>query len=89
MQVEEQEEEGTDCILGLRYLHIHSSSSIEGSDDDIAMPDGPPPGPDNVEAMKQEEEESDDDIPMPEGPPPPKPGSDCVYNEVIICVRYI
>ena len=53
------------------------------------MPDGPPPGPDNVEAMKQEEEESEDDIPMPEGPPPPKPGSDCVYNEVIICVRYI
>ncbi|KZP25368.1 hypothetical protein FIBSPDRAFT_888176 [Athelia psychrophila] len=33
----------------------------EGSDDDVIMPDGPPP---------EDEEDSDDDIPMPEGPPP-------------------
>jgi len=38
------------------------------SDDDIVMPDGPPPGQD------EREDDSDDDIPMPEGPPPPKPG---------------
>lgn len=57
-------------------MQAEEQEEEEGSDDDIAMPDGPPPGPDHVEAMKQEEEESDDDIPMPEGPPPPKPGSD-------------
>ncbi|KAI1793978.1 mRNA biogenesis factor-domain-containing protein [Ganoderma leucocontextum] len=36
-------------------------------DDDIAMPEGPPPD-------EEESEDSDDDIPMPEGPPPPRPG---------------
>ncbi len=35
-------------------------------DDDIAMPEGPPPG------QEEGDEESDDDIPMPEGPPPGK-----------------
>ncbi|KAJ7606822.1 mRNA biogenesis factor-domain-containing protein [Roridomyces roridus] len=39
---------------------VYSDDSED--DDDIAMPEGPPPG--------QEEEDSDDDIPMPEGPPP-------------------
>ncbi|TFY50709.1 hypothetical protein EVG20_g11372, partial [Dentipellis fragilis] len=42
----------------------------EDDDDDIAMPEGPPPGADGMD----ENEDSDDDIPMPEGPPPPKPG---------------
>ncbi|KLO07262.1 hypothetical protein SCHPADRAFT_860472 [Schizopora paradoxa] len=38
-------------------------------DDDIAMPEGPPPG---HEGGQGEEVDSDDDIPMPEGPPPGK-----------------
>lgn len=37
-----------------------------GSDDDIVMPEGPPPG------VEEELVDSDDDIPMPEGPPPGK-----------------
>ncbi|KAH9944012.1 WW domain binding protein 11-domain-containing protein [Epithele typhae] len=37
----------------------------EESDNDIALPEGPPPA--------DEEENSDDDIPMPEGPPPSVP----------------
>lgn len=43
-----------------------------GSDDDIAMPEGPPPGP----ALAENEElvDSDEDIPMPDGPPPPSDG---------------
>ncbi|KZT02514.1 uncharacterized protein LAESUDRAFT_730271, partial [Laetiporus sulphureus 93-53] len=36
-------------------------------DNDIVMPEGPPPG--------SEEVDSDDDIPMPEGSPPPEDGS--------------
>ena len=36
------------------------------SDDDIIMPEGPPPG------VEEEPVDSDDDIPMPEGPPPGK-----------------
>ncbi|KAF8492015.1 WW domain binding protein 11-domain-containing protein [Russula emetica] len=38
----------------------------EDTDDDIPMPEGPPPG------MSKDEEEvdTDDDIPMPDGPPP-------------------
>ncbi|KAI0718855.1 hypothetical protein C8T65DRAFT_569965 [Cerioporus squamosus] len=57
---------------GLPYVerallpHEVDSEAEEGSDDDIVMPEGPPPG---------ESEDSDDDIPMPEGPPPPKPGA--------------
>ncbi|THH20481.1 hypothetical protein EW146_g861 [Bondarzewia mesenterica] len=56
-------------------IQAEEQEEEEGSDDGIAMPEGPPPGAGDVEAMKEEEEESDDDIPMPEGPPPPKPGS--------------
>ncbi|PIL31544.1 hypothetical protein GSI_06246 [Ganoderma sinense ZZ0214-1] len=37
------------------------------ADDDIVMPEGPPPD-------EEEVEDTDDDIPMPEGPPPPRPG---------------
>ena len=40
---------------------------MEDADDDIVMPEGPPPD-------EEEVEDSDDDIPMPEGPPPPRPG---------------
>ncbi|KAI0937183.1 hypothetical protein AcV5_005142 [Taiwanofungus camphoratus] len=45
------------------------ASDDEGADEDIVMPEGPPPG-----VAEIEEEDSDDDIPMPEGPPPPKDG---------------
>ncbi|TFK56791.1 hypothetical protein OE88DRAFT_1650255 [Heliocybe sulcata] len=38
------------------------------SDDDIVMPEGPPPGGNGSDV------DSDDDIPMPEGPPPLKAG---------------
>ena len=37
---------------------------IVDSDDDIVMPEGPPPG------VEEEPIDSGDDIPMPEGPPP-------------------
>ncbi|RDX51997.1 hypothetical protein OH76DRAFT_1434813 [Lentinus brumalis] len=48
--------------------HEVDSEAEEASvDDDIVMPEGPPPEGDS--------EDSDDDIPMPEGPPPPKPGA--------------
>ncbi|GBE77633.1 hypothetical protein SCP_0105130 [Sparassis crispa] len=39
-----------------------------GEDEDIVMPEGPPPG------ASEDQDDSDDDIPMPEGPPPPKAG---------------
>lgn len=38
-------------------------------DDDVMMPEGPPPG------ANEEGVDSDDDIPMPEGPPPSKGGT--------------
>ncbi|KZT30948.1 hypothetical protein NEOLEDRAFT_1153365 [Neolentinus lepideus HHB14362 ss-1] len=38
------------------------------SDDDIIMPEGPPPG------ANESDVDSDDDIPMPEGLPPAEPG---------------
>ncbi|KAF5375202.1 hypothetical protein D9758_000559 [Tetrapyrgos nigripes] len=40
-----------------------AEDSDEDSDDDIVMPEGPPPG-------AEEEVDSDEDIPMPDGPPP-------------------
>lgn len=40
-------------------------TSIDSGDDDVIMPEGPPPGTAN-----NDEEDSDDDIPMPPGPPP-------------------
>ncbi|KAI5120580.1 hypothetical protein M0805_002530 [Coniferiporia weirii] len=39
----------------------------DGSEDDIAMPEGPPPGAKDDEL---DDDDSDDDIPMPEGLPP-------------------
>lgn len=36
------------------------------TDEDIIMPQGPPPGND----LEKDVNDSDDDIPMPEGPPP-------------------
>ncbi|KAJ6601274.1 hypothetical protein DFH09DRAFT_1127331 [Mycena vulgaris] len=46
---------------------VYSDDSDE-DDDDVAMPEGPPPDGDD-------EDDSDDDIPMPEGPPPGQPAS--------------
>lgn len=54
-------------VVSLRLISIYA----EDTDDDILMPDGPPPGA----SREEEEEDTDDDIPMPEGPPP---GSACV-----------
>lgn len=42
-----------------------STHPLEDSDEDIVMPEGPPP-----DAGLEDSESSDDDIPMPEGPPP-------------------
>ncbi|KAG6380975.1 WW domain binding protein 11-domain-containing protein [Boletus reticuloceps] len=42
---------------------VDSGGDVGDSDEDIVMPDGPPPG-------TSQEDGSDDDIPMPEGPPP-------------------
>ncbi|KAF8899135.1 mRNA biogenesis factor-domain-containing protein [Infundibulicybe gibba] len=55
----------------LRPDEVDSEDDDE-NEDDIAMPEGPPPG--------AEEVDSDDDIPMPEGPPP---GQILSVNEVI------
>ncbi|TFK77490.1 hypothetical protein BDN72DRAFT_910924 [Pluteus cervinus] len=48
----------------LRPDEIDSEDEMDADDDDIAMPQGPPPG------ALDEEVNSDEDIPMPEGPPP-------------------
>lgn len=48
-------------------LDGHVLIPLLDDDDDIVMPEGPPPG-------AADEVESDDDIPMPEGPPPQKDG---------------
>ncbi|KAL4246961.1 hypothetical protein ABKN59_008499 [Abortiporus biennis] len=46
----------------LRPDEVNSDEDVDGDeDDDIAMPEGPPP---------EHSDDSDDDIPMPEGPPP-------------------
>ncbi|KAI0830746.1 WW domain binding protein 11-domain-containing protein [Trametes gibbosa] len=45
------------------------SGAEDESDDDIVMPEGPPP-------EEEQSDDSDDDIPMPEGPPPPRPGQE-------------
>ena len=56
---------------GVKVTVIHSSklvcrlirAYVEDTDDDIPMPEGPPPG-----LSKDEEEvDTDDDIPMPDG----------------------
>ncbi|OBZ68391.1 Protein saf1 [Grifola frondosa] len=64
------------CPPGMPYIErplrpdeVASDEDHSGEDDDIMMPEGPPPGPENEEVVG-----SDDDIPMPEGPPPPKDG---------------
>ncbi|EPQ60302.1 hypothetical protein GLOTRDRAFT_102107 [Gloeophyllum trabeum ATCC 11539] len=49
---------------------LYMQCPLPESDDDIVMPEGPPPG------GNESNVDSDDDIPMPEGPPPPKPGQD-------------
>ncbi|KAI0652305.1 WW domain binding protein 11-domain-containing protein [Trametes meyenii] len=54
-------------FLSIALLPNEVDSELEESDDDIVMPEGPPP-------EDADPEVSDEDIPMPEGPPPPKPG---------------
>lgn len=54
------------CSLFWLSFHRLPFDSIQDSDDDIVMPEGPPPG------VEEESVGSDDDIPMPEGPPPGK-----------------
>ncbi|EJC98581.1 uncharacterized protein FOMMEDRAFT_143044 [Fomitiporia mediterranea MF3/22] len=41
------------------------SAGSDASDDDIPMPDGPPP-----DASNDNDDQSDEDIPLPDGPPP-------------------
>jgi len=52
--------------VGTRRLIANQFSPVYPDDDDIAMPDGPPPG-------MEEEGDDVDDIPMPDGPPPGQP----------------
>ncbi|KAG8718578.1 hypothetical protein FRC08_004946 [Ceratobasidium sp. 394] len=49
-----------------------SDSDEAESDEDIAMPAGPPPDGVKDDDDGSSSEDSDDDIPMPPGPPPPK-----------------
>ena len=53
-------------VLSLFSFYELTSCLTVDSDDDIVMPEGPPPG------LEEEPVDSDDDIPMPEGPPPGK-----------------
>ncbi|KIJ65065.1 hypothetical protein HYDPIDRAFT_175126 [Hydnomerulius pinastri MD-312] len=50
----------------LKADEVPSDEGVEGSDEDIVMPQGPPPGA----SMEDADSDNDDDIPMPEGPPP-------------------
>lgn len=49
------------------------AEAAHDSDDEIAMPAGPPPGP--VLGENDQLVEDDEDIPMPDDPPPPKDGA--------------
>ncbi|KAG9123971.1 hypothetical protein FRC07_013314 [Ceratobasidium sp. 392] len=51
-----------------------NSDEADSSDEDIALPAGPPPDgiKGNSSDSDSDSEDSDDDIPMPPGPPPPK-----------------
>lgn len=51
--------------LWLSALWFYSSRLFQYLDDDVVMPEGPPPTSTNDDVV-----DSDDDIPMPEGPPP-------------------
>jgi len=61
--------------LSLFSFHKLTSGSTIDSDEDIVMPEGPPPG------GEEEPVDSDDEIPMPEGPPPGKGQGVCVPAE--------
>ena len=50
----------------LLYCLLSCADPFEDSDNDIVMPEGPPPGASSGELQN----DSDDDIPMPKGPPP-------------------
>lgn len=51
-------------LLSVFSFHSLTSSLTLDPDDDIVMPEGPPPG------VEEEPVDSDDDVPMPEGPAP-------------------
>ncbi|KAG9314161.1 WW domain binding protein 11-domain-containing protein [Chiua virens] len=56
---------------------VDNDEGVEDSDEDIIMPEGPPPGAD----LEDSENGSDDDIPMPEGPPPSTiPSAPCTLD---------
>ncbi len=60
-----EEEEGG-LLIVLVDPTLTNCVYTEDTDDDIPMPEAPPPGV----SKEEEEEDTDDDIPMPEGPPP-------------------
>jgi hypothetical protein len=70
---ETAEEEGGPFIV-LADPTVINCVHTEDTDDDIPMPDCPPPGV----SKEEEEEDTDDDIPMPEGPPPGSARTLCI-----------
>jgi hypothetical protein len=72
-QTQQQDTSGKSVLLD--PTHRLTFSLTIDSDDDIVMPDGPPPG------VEEEPVDSDDDIPMPEGPPPGKEQGACSPND--------
>ncbi|KAI8981236.1 WW domain binding protein 11-domain-containing protein [Trametes punicea] len=58
---------------GMPYVERPLLPNEVDNEDDIVMPEGPPP-------EEEESDDSDDDIPMPEGPPPPKPGQQSTFS---------
>ena len=70
---ETAEEEGGPFIV-LADPTVINCVHTEDTDDDIPMPDCPPPSA----SKEEEEEDTDDDIPMPEGPPPGSARTLCI-----------
>ena len=55
--------------LALRPDEVDSDAeAAQDSDEDIVMPEGPPPGP--LLGENDQLVEDDEDIPLPDGPPP-------------------
>jgi hypothetical protein len=55
------------CTGSVGTYDISPKLFADSEDDDVVMPEGPPPGP---SAQTQDDSDSDDSIPMPDGPPP-------------------
>lgn len=72
---------------GHQYPEIsfhHLIPPTGNSDDDIAMPVGPPPS-----GLNESEVDSDDEIPMPAGPPPGRDGLEtCMYPLPFLVIVY-